>query len=92
MVILIRGNNEEKHFWFDEAVISAAARDFHRRLGFEHADWETKSPDRAAQIASQLGQFGFKVLRNKDDECVGLLPLSQAAAMHQQASAAASRP
>ncbi len=37
---------------------------------------EAKSPDRAREIASQLGQFGLKIVENEDDAYAGLLNLS----------------
>ena len=77
MAILVRGN-KEKPPWLDET------RDFCRRAGISIVGWgsnmltvEAKSPDRATEIASQLGQLGFKVVRNEDDEYAGLLNLSQ---------------
>ena len=38
---------------------------------------EVKSPDRAKQISSQLGQLGFHVIENKDDASAGILSLSK---------------
>jgi len=38
---------------------------------------EAKSPERAKEIASQLGQLGFKVIENEDNDYAGILELSQ---------------
>jgi hypothetical protein len=60
-----------------------AAREFCRTTGINIMGWgpnlltlEAKSPDRAREIASQLGQFGLKIVENEDDAYAGLLNLS----------------
>jgi hypothetical protein len=90
MAILVRENNREKPLWLD------ATRDFCRRAGISVVGWgpdlltvEAKSSARATEIAIQLGQLGFKVVKNEDDEYAGLLSLSQnpdavQAAIHQR--------
>jgi hypothetical protein len=89
MAILVR-ENKEKPRWLDET------RDFCRRAGISVVGWgpnmltvEAKSLTRATEIANQLGQLGFKVVKNEDDEYAGLLSLSQnpdavQAAIHQR--------
>ncbi len=89
MAILVR-ENKEKPRWLDET------RDFCRRAGISVVGWgpnmltvEAKSSTRATEIANQLGQLGFKVVKNEDDEYAGLLSLSQnpdavQAAIHQR--------
>jgi len=89
MTILVR-DNKEKPRWLDET------RDFCRRAGISVVGWgpnmltvEAKSLTRATEIANQLGQLGFKVVKNEDDEYAGLLSLSQnpdavQAAIHQR--------
>jgi hypothetical protein len=59
------------------------AREFCRSTGITIVGWgpnmltvEAKSPDRAKQIASQLGQCGLKTVENEDDAYAGLLNLS----------------
>lgn len=37
---------------------------------------EAKSPDRAKEIALQLGQLGFKVVESEEDAYAGMLSLS----------------
>lgn len=76
MAILVRG--KEKPPWLDPA------RDLCRRSGISVVGWgpnlltvEAKSPTRAAEVANQLGQLGFKVVKDEDDENAGLLSLSQ---------------
>jgi hypothetical protein len=60
-----------------------AASEFCRTTGINIVGWgpnlltlEAKSPDRAREIASQLGQFGLKIVENEDDAYAGLLNLS----------------
>jgi hypothetical protein len=76
MALLVR--DKEKPRWLDET------RDFCRHAGISIVGWgpdmltvEAKSPTRATEIANQLGQLGFKVVKNEDDEYAGLLSLSQ---------------
>lgn len=64
--------------WLDEI------RDFCRRSGISVVAWgpnlltvEAKSTTRATEIANQLGQLGFKVVKDEDDEHAGLLSLSR---------------
>jgi hypothetical protein len=64
--------------WLDET------RDFCRTSGIKIMAWgpdvltvEAKSPDRAAEIARQLSQLGFKPLPNEDDDYAGILDLSR---------------
>jgi hypothetical protein len=38
---------------------------------------EAKSQDRAKEIASQLGQLGFKAIENEDNAYAGMLDLSK---------------
>ncbi|HYL62073.1 MAG TPA: hypothetical protein VE077_05575 [Candidatus Methylomirabilis sp.] len=92
MAILVRGS-KEKPPWLDET------RDYCRRAGISVVGWgpnmltvEAKSPSRATEIANQLGQLGFKVVKDEDDEYAGLLSLSQnpeavQAATHQRTAA-----
>lgn len=77
MALFARGN-KGKPPWLD------SARDFCRRSGISVVGWgpnlltvEAKSPSRAAEIANQLGQLGFKVVKDEDDENAGLVNLSQ---------------
>jgi hypothetical protein len=77
MAILAR-RNKEKPAWLDHT------RDFCHHVGIKIMAWgpnmltvEAKSADRAAEIAKQLGQLGFKVVKYEDDEYAGLLSLSQ---------------
>lgn len=58
-------------------------REFCRRTGITIMGWGpnmivvgAKSPDRAREIASQLGQLGFKTIASEDDANAGLLSLS----------------
>ena len=60
------------------------AREFCRNAGIEILAWgpdmltvEAKSEDRAKEIESQLGQLGFKVIKDEDDAYAGLLSLSK---------------
>jgi hypothetical protein len=62
----------------------AEAREFCRSSGIKIMAWgpdlltvEAKSDDRAKQIASQLGQLGFKVIPSEDDGYAGMLSLSK---------------
>jgi len=89
MAILVQ-ENKEKPSWLDET------RDFCRRAGISVVGWgpnmltvEANSSTRATEIANQLGQLGFKVVKDEDDEHAGLLSLSQnpdavQAAIHQR--------
>jgi len=59
-------------------------REFCRNSGIEIVGWgpdmltvEAKSEERAKQIASQLGQLGFRTVKNDDDAYAGLLNLSR---------------
>lgn len=76
MSILVRRSKEEPA-WLDQT------RDFCRRAGISVTAWgpniltvEANSSERAKEIANQLGQLGFKVVKDKDDEDAGLLNLS----------------
>jgi hypothetical protein len=60
------------------------ARDFCRTSGITIVGWgpdmltvEAKTEARAAEIASQLGQLGFKVVKDEDNAYAGLLDLSK---------------
>jgi hypothetical protein len=60
------------------------ARDFCRNAGIKIVGWgpdmltvEAKSDDRANEIASQLGQLGFKAIKNEDNAYAGMLDLSK---------------
>ncbi len=62
----------------------AEAREFCRSSGIKIMAWgpdlltvEAKSDDRAKQIASQLGQLGFKAIPDEDDAYAGMLSLSK---------------
>ena len=75
---IFAGGKREKPPWLDET------RAFCRSSGISIMGWgpdmltvEAKSPDRASEIANQLGQLGFKVVKNEDDEYAGLLNLSR---------------
>ena len=64
--------------WLDQA------RDLCRASGIKIMGWgpdvltvEAKSPDRAAEIARQLSQLGFKPMPNEDDAYAGMLDLSR---------------
>jgi hypothetical protein len=70
--------SKEKPAWLEEA------RNFCRSAGIEIIGWgpdllsvEAKSPDRAKEIASQLGNLGFKVVENEDNDYAGILDLSR---------------
>jgi hypothetical protein len=76
MAILSRGNKANPP-WLPQA------REFCRANGITVMGWgpnlltvEAKSPGRAAQIASQLAQLGFKTIPNEDDAYAGMLDLS----------------
>ena len=63
--------------WLDNA------REFCRTHGITMAAWgpntlvvEAKSPERAAQIAAQLANLGFRAIQDEADACAGLLTLS----------------
>jgi hypothetical protein len=58
-------------------------REFCRSMGIKIMAWgpdtlvvEAKSPNRAEEIASQLGQIGFKVVESEADSDAGMLSLS----------------
>ena len=82
--------NKGKPPWLDQT------RDFCRRAGISVVGWgpnmltvEAKSSIRAMEIANQLGQLGFKVVKDQDAASAGLLSLSQnpdavQAAVHQR--------
>jgi len=60
------------------------AREFCHNSGIKIVGWgpdmltvEAKSEERAAAIASQLGELGFKAMRNEDDAYAGWLNLSK---------------
>jgi hypothetical protein len=64
--------------WFRET------QGFCRNAGINIVAWgpntlvvEVKSPDRAKEIARQLGHLGFKVVEDQNDECAGMLSLSR---------------
>ena len=64
--------------WLEET------REFCRKSGIKIMAWgpdmvtvEAKSEDCAKQIASQLGQLGFKVVENADNAHAGMLDLSK---------------
>jgi hypothetical protein len=69
---------KEKPAWLEEA------ENFCRVAGIEIMAWgpdlltvEAKLPERKKEIASQLGQFGFKVIENEDNDYAGMLDLSR---------------
>ncbi len=69
---------KEKPAWLQEA------RAFCRGAGIKILAWgpdmltvEAKSQDRATEVASQLGQLGFKTIENEDDASAGMLSLSR---------------
>ncbi len=60
-----------------------SARRFCRESGIQIMGWgpdilmvEAKSPERAKEIASMLGQFGFKAIEDEEDAYAGILSLS----------------
>jgi len=68
---------KEKPAWLGEA------RKLCRDAGIAIVGWgpdmltvEAKSPDRAKEIAAQLGPLGFRVVENEDNAYAGLLDLS----------------
>jgi hypothetical protein len=72
-----RRMNNPDPVWMD------SARRFCRESGIQIMGWgtdillvEAKSPERAKQIASMLGQFGFKAIEDEDDAYAGILSLS----------------
>jgi len=76
MVLFARST--EKPAWLDET------RAFCKASGIKIAGWgpelltvEAKSPERAHEVASQLSQLGFRVVKNDDDAYAGLLDLSR---------------
>jgi hypothetical protein len=69
--------NKENPAWLDQA------REFCRTAGINITAWgphalvvEAKSPERAAEIASQLANFGFRPIQDENDGYAGLLTLS----------------
>ncbi len=69
---------KEKPAWLQEA------RAFCRGAGIKILAWgpdmltvEAKSQDRATEVASHLGQLGFKTIENEDDASAGMLSLSR---------------
>jgi hypothetical protein len=61
-----------------------ATSDFCRSAGIKIMAWgpdtvvvEANSQDRAKEIASQLGQLGFKVVEDENDAYAGMLTLSR---------------
>jgi hypothetical protein len=74
----ILAGSTEQPAWLDET------RDFCKDANIKIVAWgpdlltvEAKSPDRSAEIASQLGQLGFHVIENEDNAYAGLLDLSK---------------
>lgn len=70
--------SKEQPAWLDET------RAFCKDNGIKIAGWgpdlltvEAESPNRSSQIASRLGQLGFRVVKNEDNANVGLLDLSR---------------
>ena len=68
----------ENPSWLEEA------RELCRRAGIKIAGWgpdmltvEANSPDRAREIASELGRLGFKAVESEDDTQAGMLSLSR---------------
>jgi len=69
---------KENPVWLQEA------QEFCRKSGIKIIAWgpemltvEAKSEDRAKEIASQLGQLGFKAIENEDNAYAGMLDLSK---------------
>jgi hypothetical protein len=70
-------SREEKPTWLEQAC------EFCRTAGISIAAWgphalvvEAKSPERAAKIAKQLANLGFKAIEDQDGAYAGLLTLS----------------
>ena len=70
--------SKEKPSWLLEIS------EFCRSAGIKIMTWgpdtevvEAKSEDRAKEIASQLGQLGFKVVEDEDDAYAAMLSLSR---------------
>lgn len=82
---------KEKPVWLQQV------REFCRTAGIEICGWgsdtlivETKSPDRAEQITSQLRAFGFDLVENDADSGTLLLSLNPAATRAKEKESSAS--